>query len=291
MQLSFNDGQRQFLKEPDINKRGPRACSDEFPIKFGEGDGGERGYCREGDLYVNPEGYRDSSAHSVMCVSELPPRVVKFSLQDHAFVDEECYEFYAESQAAPAGAPLLNGPALAETLGNIGVRYFLHDMWGRAGKSKNPTKGHFHPDIHRVFAAQGVREFLLMPKGHNASPQEILNGHCQQFVRTWRNGTGGTHPQNFNEAVQVCNDWLQHIRTERNENGELLKARLVCMAFHRREADKEFNRVCESLQGRWREYFEEVVRKRRSGAPFTVVYDPNDGKGPKRVHCLNLRWE
>ena len=120
MQLSFIDGQRQFLKEPDINKRGPRAYSDEFPIKFGEGDGGERGYCREGDLYVNPEGYRDSSAHAVMCVSELPPRVVKFFLRDHVFVDEEYYEFHAEAQTAPAGVPLLNRPTLTETFVNIG---------------------------------------------------------------------------------------------------------------------------------------------------------------------------
>ena len=164
MQLSFIAGQRNFLKELDINKRGPRAYSDEFPIKFGEGDGGERGYCREGDLYVNPEGYRDSSAHAVMCVSELPPRVIKFSLQDHAFVEEECYKFYAEAQATTEGAPLMNGPALTETLGNIGVRYFLHDMWGRAVKTKKPTKGHFHPDIHRVLRHMESVSSCLCPR-------------------------------------------------------------------------------------------------------------------------------
>ena len=180
--------------------------SDEFPIRYGEGDGGEHGHSRAADLYVNPEGYRDESAHTVMCVSEFPPRVTKIALQNHAFVDEECYEFYAEPQAAPADAPLLNGPALAETLDHLGVKNFVHDMWGRVGKSKAPTKGHFHPDTHRVFVAHSVNEFLLMSKGHNTSPQEILNGHCHQFVRHWKNTTSDTHPQNFLEAQQACND-------------------------------------------------------------------------------------
>lgn len=74
MQLSFIAGQQRFLREKDTQKRGPRAYSDEFPIRFGEGDGGEYGYSRAGDLYVNPEGYRDETAHAVMCVCEDPPQ-------------------------------------------------------------------------------------------------------------------------------------------------------------------------------------------------------------------------
>ena len=63
------------------------------------------------------------------------------------------------------------------------------------------------------------------------------------------------------------------------------------MAFHRRGVDHEFKRVCASLRGQWRKYYDEVLRKRRVDVPFTVEYDPNDGKGAKLVHCLNLTWQ
>ena len=76
-----------------------------------------------------PFARRIPKSHAVKCVFEDPPQVVKFLVQEHAFVGEECYTFYAEDQLRPEGADLMNGPALATALGELGVKFFLHDMW------------------------------------------------------------------------------------------------------------------------------------------------------------------
>ena len=106
-----------------------------------------------------------------------------------AATNDDTFKFLCTEQARPLHkrAHMLGGEDVTITLekNHKDVKYIFGDMLGRAGKSKNPQKLHFHPRIAPEFVKIGVRHTMYPPKGALLSPIEPCNGTIQTMVAKW----------------------------------------------------------------------------------------------------------
>ena len=284
MQLGFRD---------EYNNRagdGEYAHSDECPIKYGKGNHLERGYALEGEPCIINAPCRWKNAYAIICVAEAPPRIVKVWVQETPFSDDDCYNYYAKKQNPPEWAPNLGGPPLVELLAQGDTKFFFHDLLGRGGRSKNPQKGHFHPDIPRVFAALGIREIKLTPQGHFFSPQEELNRNIQDACAKQREIFGDDRqdygPQNYKEVQIAVSHVLGEIRKE--VDGDTKERRWVKSAYKKRGDCTYYDMMHAKLHGRYLAAWNTVNERRAAtNDRYVVRWDPMDGRPDLMVECLN----
>ena len=269
--------------------QGKYAFADEFPIKFGKGDHSGFCYAEVGEEGWEFTPYRYESASAIMCISESPPKIVRADVQKKAYAGDDCYLFYSEEKRN-AKYEHVGGAAVAELLEKLtDAEFFFHDLLGNRS-----LKGHLHPDIHRIFAAHGIREILLCAQGHYFNPQEVVNRAIQQKIRTWlprRRRDAGDYtygPQSWDEVLECFNDVLASLR-EADEKGDTLEARIVRNAFHERGGRQYFDKMCENVQGRYADALKVVHEKHDgSGEVYTVPWNPlEDGGSILHVTCLN----
>ena len=96
-------------------------------------------------------------------------------------------EFLNHYQVPPPHALNLRGRAVDALLveNYPPVKFICMDMWGRAGRARKPTAGHFNPRIQIGFTEHGIRVVFLPPKGCLVSCQEPLHNRLQMVVRKW----------------------------------------------------------------------------------------------------------
>mgnify|MGYP003991813073 FL=1 len=290
------DMQLSFAVAYDKLEMAEMSHGDEAPLYYGFGDHSKYGYAPVGQGCYVEQPYRWKKANMICVISFSPPKILKISVQDRPFKDDDCYNFYSKMQEPPDHAPNLNGEAVTKLLYPTNARYFFHDLLGRAGRAKNPQKSHFHPDIPRAFAAEGIREMKLPPQGHYFSPQEPINRDIQNYARKWRpreredeNNTN-YGPQTFMEVEMMLNDMLIDIRKV-DENGDTKERRWVTSAYHTRGDSHYFYNEMQKLSEGLEKAYNEVKRKRntiRRKTKFTVLFDRLDGKGPRAIECHNL---
>lgn len=162
--------------------------------------------------------------------------------------------------------PHIGGAALTELIPK--GKILLLDRLGRAGRSKNPQKLHYNPDVRARFIEIDIGYDLLPPKGAEFNPTELFNGWVQRYVLLWipdpdaRDTFGQLvrGPRNREEAIRAVNDALAELNKEEYRS-------MFRYWYHRRATGADaFKRWCASAQA-------QQLREKRATDPNTQIYD------------------